>query len=61
MTAINMLALGREVRSGVRISTLPLFYWVATLTCRLLTLPPQSSQLQETAGLQKGSIRTGPI
>ena len=32
---------------------MPLFYWVATWASCLLTLPPQSSQLQET-GLQKG-------
>jgi len=46
--------------SWVCILGLPLFYWVTTLGKFLLTVPPQSSQLQETTGT-KGNIRTGPI
>ena len=43
----------RVERSGVRIPTMPLFYWVATLGKLFTHIASQSSQLQET-GVQKG-------
>ena len=42
-------AVTRAEMSGARVLAMPLFHW----TSRLLILPPQSSQLQET-GVQKG-------
>jgi len=47
---------------GPRFASRPCHYstgWQPWASC-LLTLPPQSSQLQETRGT-KGSIRTGQI